>query len=169
MARSLRKWLGIIIAILCYYVVHEGAHVLAAISFGVLQEIRLLGLGMQVVIETRNMSNIQLAIFSVVGSVSSLIAAYALVLLKDQILRSNHKFVKAMAYYTTLGLLLIDPIYLSLLCSFFGGGDMNGIVLFGISELVIRLIFGVIGALNVLVIIKYIYPAYKQNFQQKVG
>lgn len=163
---NLRKWLGIVITIICYYIVHEGAHLIVALILGVFQKIRFMGIGMQIVIDSSAMTNIQLAVFCVVGSIAALLFGYVLVLLRSRILLSRSKVLKSACYYTTLGMLLLDPIYLSVLCGFFGGGDMNGIILFGIPEVAVRLIYAVIGVINIFVCIKYIYPAYKRNFAE---
>lgn len=164
MPSNVRKCLGVAVTIIGYYVIHEGTHLLTARILGVFQEIRFKELGVQIVVEASGMSNIQLAIFSIMGSVATLLVGYVLILSKNWILLSNSKVLKAVFYYATLGFLVNDPIYLSILCGFFGGGDMNGIVLFGIQETVARLIYGVIAVVNIFIFIKYIYPAYKQNF-----
>ena len=52
-------------------------------------------------------------------------------------------------YYITIAMLIIDPLYLSILCHFFGGGDMNGIVLF-IPEIFARIIYGLILVFNII-------------------
>jgi hypothetical protein len=168
MSTNLRKWFGIIITIICYYVVHEGSHLLVALILGVFRTVRFMALGVQIVINASDMSNLQLAVFNIAGSVGTFFAAYILVLLRNHILLSHSKPFKAACYYTTLGLLLIDPIYLSILCGFFGGGDMNGIILFGIPEVVARSIYALIGIINTFVLIKYVYPAYKQNFAKEI-
>lgn len=62
-------------------------------------------------------------------------------------------------------MLLIDLLYLSLLCGFFGAGDMNGIMLFGIPKTAARGIYGVIGVINTLILVKYVDPAYRDNFR----
>lgn len=164
MQSNLRKWLGIVITIICYYVIHEGAHLLVAVALGVFREIRFMGIGMQIVIEASSISDIQLAFFNIIGSVASIIVGYILVLSKHSILITNNKLLKAACYYTTIGLLIIDPLYLSTLCGFFGGGDMNGIIMFGVPEIGVRLVYTIILAINVLVCIKYVYPTYKKSF-----
>lgn len=164
MSGNMRKCFGVAVTIIGYYVIHEGAHLLIALILGVFQEIRFKEMGVQIVVEASGMSNIQLAIFSIMGSVATLLVGYVLVLSKNWILLSDSKVLKAVFYYATLGFLVNDPIYLSVLCGFFGGGDMNGIVLFGIQEIAARLIYGVIAVVNIFIFIKYIYPAYKQNF-----
>lgn len=42
---------------------------------------------------------------------------------------ARSRLLRAVLYYITIALLLIDPLYLSILCGLFGGGDMNGIAL----------------------------------------
>lgn len=164
MKGNARKWAGLITAILCYYIVHEGAHVIAALFMGSFQRIKFMFPGVQIVVNEAAMSDLQLAVFCSAGPLATLLLGYALVLMTARILKSNHKVIKAAFYYTTLGMLLIDPIYLSVLCGFFGGGDLNGIILFGIPEMIARLAFGGIGLINLFVFVKYIYPAYKADF-----
>ena len=66
-------------------------------------------------------------------------------------------------YYITIAMLLIDPLYLSILCGFFGGGDMNGISLL-IPEEVARILYGIILLINITVFVKIVLPKYKQAF-----
>ena len=40
----------------------------------------------------------------------------------------DYKLVKAIFYYVTVIMLVLDPIYLCLLSGAFGGGDVNGIL-----------------------------------------
>ena len=66
-------------------------------------------------------------------------------------------------YYITSAMLLIDPLYLSILCSFFGGGDMNGISLI-VPEAAARILYGIILLINIAVFVKMVLPKYKQAF-----
>ncbi len=159
-----RKWLGLIAAIVLYYIVHEGAHLAAALLYGAYRGVRLLGPGVQVVVDTAALTERQLAVFSSVGCIATLFAAYILCAATAQLVRSRSKMLKAVCYYATLALLLVDPLYLSLLYKFFGGGDMNGILLFGIPEAAVRVFFAVIATVNAVIIIKRVYPAYKRSF-----
>ena len=68
-----------------------------------------------------------------------------------------------MLYYITIAFLLLDPLYLSVLCGFFGGGDMNGIALL-FPEWVTRCLFGILLLVNGLVFWKLVLPAYQQSF-----
>ena len=80
------------------------------------------------------------------------------------ITKSGSKVLKAVGYYATIALLLLDPLYLTVLYRFVGGGDMNGILLFGLPEIVVVLVYGAVGVVNIGIIVKYIYPAYKKAF-----
>ena len=63
-------------------------------------------------------------------------------------------------------LLLLDPLYLSVLCGFFGGGDMNGIALL-CPVWAARVTFGVLLLVNGLVFWKRVLPIYQQSFSQQ--
>ena len=86
-----------------------------------------------------------------------------MIALIGKIAKISSKVFKACAYYITIAMLLIDPFYLSVLCGFFGGGDMNGIKLL-IPEIAARIIYGIILITNVLVFIKVVLPKYKVAF-----
>ena len=73
------------------------------------------------------------------------------------------KLLRAMLYYITIAFLLLDPLYLSVLFGFFGGGDMNGISLL-CPERAARCLFGVLLLVNGLVFWKRVLPAYQQSF-----
>lgn len=163
-ATHLRKWCGVIAAIMVYYFIHEGSHLVVALKYGGVEKIKIMGVGIQMVTRIEEINSMQRAIFCVVGSVSTLLVAYLLVGLTRKIVHYKNKFLKAICYYVTMGMLLIDPIYLACIYKFVGGGDMNGIKLFGISEAVLQMIYGAIGIVNILLIIKYIYPVYKKAF-----
>lgn len=62
--------------------------------------------------------------------------------------------------------LLLDPLYLSVLCSFFGGGDMNGIALL-CPEWMARCLFGVLLLVNGLIFWKQVLPVYRQSFSKQ--
>ena len=142
MSKRVRQYTGLIAAIVAYYVVHEGAHLVYALCIGVFKQINFIGLGVQIDVYAEQMTSQQLGVFCVVGSIATMIAAYGLVLLADRIKEMESKCFKACMYYITIAMLLIDPLYLSLLCGMFGGGDMNGIALL-MPELVARIGYGI--------------------------
>lgn len=137
-----------------------------ALLYGAFEKIRILGLGVQVVANTEILTNFQLAIFCVVGSISTLLVAYLLVLFTKKIVEIQNKLFKAICYYTTLTLLLLDPLYLTVVYKFVGGGDMNGILLFGVPEIAIQIIFGIITIINIFLVVKKVYPEYKKSFSE---
>lgn len=163
---NLRNWFALICAILLYYIIHEGSHVIVALLYGVFEEVKILGLGVQVVANVEVLTDFQIGIFCIVGNISTLLVGYLLVLFNKIITKSKNKVFKAICYYTTLAFLLIDPLYLMIIYKFFGGGDMNGILLFGIPEIIVQFIFGIIAVINILLIIKKIYPVYKNSFSE---
>ena len=165
--KNSRKWFALICAILLYYIIHEGSHIIVALSYGVFEKVKILGLGVQVVANIELLTDFQKAIFCIAGSISTLIIAYILVAFTKRIVESKSKVFKAIIYYTTLAFLLLDPLYLTIIYKFVGGGDMNGILLFGISEILMQFIYGIITVINILLIIKKVYPAYLKSFNEQ--
>ena len=88
-----------------------------------------MGLGVQIDVYAERMTDTQLGIFCLMGVFATLCIGYLLTALVKNICRIKNKLLRAMIYYITIALLLLDPLYLSFFCSFFGGGDMNGIAL----------------------------------------
>ena len=166
MNKRYRQYAGLLSAVAAYYLIHEGAHLIAALCMGVFKEIRFMGLGVQIDVYAERMTDVQLGIFCLVGAIAALAAGYLLTCLADKIGKSRSKVFKACMYYITLALLVIDPVYLSLLCGFFGGGDMNGIRLL-IAEPWARLLFGAVLAVNAVVFFRRILPAYKRAFEEQ--
>ena len=163
MNKRARQYIGLLSAVIAYYMIHEGAHLLYALIIGVFRQINFMGLGMQIDIYSEKMTQTQLGIFCILGSVATLLSAYILIVLIGKIAKISSKVFKACAYYITIAMLLIDPLYLSVLCGFFGGGDMNGIKLV-IPEVAARIIYGIILITNALVFVKIVLPKYKSAF-----
>ena len=163
MSKRTRQYLGLLSAVVAYYIIHEGAHLLYALCTGVFKEIHFMGLGIQIDIHRELLTDTQLGIFCLVGAVASQIAAYLMVLLSKTICRSPSKVFKACCYYVTITLLLLDPVYLSVLCGFFGGGDMNGIALL-VPEMTARIGFGSLLIINGIILGKAVLPHYTKSF-----
>ena len=166
MNKRIRQYVGLLSAIIAYYLLHEGAHLLYALSIGAFKQINLMGLGMQIDIYAEEMTQTQLGVFCLLGSVTTLLIAYILIALIDKIKIISSKAVKACLYYITLAMLLIDPLYLSILCGFFGGGDMNGIKLL-VPEIAARIIYGLVLIVNAWVFVKIVLPKYKLAFEDR--
>ena len=166
MNKRIRQYVGLLSAIIAYYLLHEGAHLLYALSIGAFKQINLMGLGMQIDIYAEKMTQTQLGVFCMLGSVTTLLTAYILIALIDKIRNISSKAIKACLYYITIAMLLIDPLYLSILCGFFGGGDMNGIKLL-VPEIAARIIYGLVLIVNALVFVKIVLPKYKLAFEDR--
>lgn len=165
MNKRMRQYTGLLSAVLTYYIIHEGAHLIYALSAGAFRQINFMGIGVQIEIYSERMSDTQLCIFCAAGAAATLAAAYVLTLTAPRICRVRSKVFKACMYYITLIMLLLDPLYLSVLCGFFGGGDMNGITLL-LPEVAARFLFGVILVINGLLFWKVILPKYKMAFSE---
>ena len=90
----------------------------------------------------------------------------SLMALAKSICRAQSKLLRAMLYYITIAFLLLDPLYLSVLCSLFGGGDMNGIIHL-CPEWAARCLFGVLLFVNGVLFWKRVLPVYRQSFSQQ--
>ena len=165
MSKRTRQYIGLLSAVLAYYIIHEGAHLIYALITGAFKQINVMGMGVQIDIYAERITDTQLGIFCLVGSVATFVTAYILVLFTNKIGESSSKIFKACMYYITIAMLLIDPVYLSVLCGFFGGGDMNGISLL-FPELAIRIVYGIILAINVAVFAKIVLPKYQLAFSE---
>lgn len=165
MERKIRQYVGLIVAVIIYYVVHEGAHMLVALFYGVFKQINFMGLGIQVDVYHTQMTDTQMGIFCLAGALSTLVFGWLLVGLCNWLCSLESKVLRTIAWYTSIIMLLLDPIYLSILCGFFGGGDMNGIALL-FPEIGVRIVAAIIGVLHLIVLIKYLLPRYTKSFQE---
>ena len=165
MNKRTRQYIGLLLTIISYYMIHEGAHLLYALSIGTFKQINVTWLGMQIDVYADKMTQNQMGIFCLLGFVATAIISYILVALTSKIAESKSKLFKACMYYVTISLLFLDPLYLSVLCGFFGGGDMNGISLL-IPEGIARLGFGIILGINIAIFLKIVYPRYKLSFEK---
>ena len=165
MTKRVRQYIGIFAAIAAYYIIHEGAHLITALCCGVFRQINFMGFGMQIDVYADRMTDTQLGIFCLAGALSTLVFGWLLIALAKQICKAKSSLFKAAMWYVSLAILMIDPLYLSILCGFFGGGDMNGIKLL-FQEIAVRIISAVIGVVHVIAIWKYLLPSYTKSFQK---
>ena len=161
--KRIRQYIGILAALVVYYVIHEGAHLVVAMIQGVFKEVKFMGLGIQIDVLRDCMTDTQLGLFCLAGAVATFLTGWILVLMCRKICAMESKVLKAAFWYVTIALLVLDPLYLSVLCGFFGGGDMNGIRLL-MPEVVARILFAIIGVIHIMVIWKYLLPKYKESF-----
>lgn len=166
MSKRGRQIVGIFAAIVTYYLIHEGAHLLYAVCTGVFKQIRFMGIGVQIDVYAERMTDVQLGIFCLVGVLATFCVAYLLIAFAKKICAAKSKLLRTVIYYVTIAFLLLDPLYLSILCGLFGGGDMNGIALL-LPEWVARVIFGVLLLINGLIFWKRVLPIYRQSFVEQ--
>lgn len=164
MSKRKRQYIGILVAIAVYYIIHEGAHLVAALLMGAFKQINFMGLGIQIDIFRERLTDTQLGWFCLAGALATFTAAWILVLMSRKICTSQSSVFKAIMWYVTLALLMLDPLYLSVLCGFFGGGDMNGIRLL-LPEIAVRISFAIIAVIHLLVIWKCLLPKYSESFK----
>ena len=163
MTKRMRQYAGLLAAIAAYYLIHEGAHLLYALLIGTFKQVNIGWLGIQIDVYAERMTGVQMGIFCIVGSIATLITGWCLSAAASRIGKSPSKVFKACMYYVTIALLLIDPLYLSVLCGFFGGGDMNGISLL-MPELAARFLYSALLVINGCIFWKRVLPAYKAAF-----
>ena len=163
-----RQYIGILAAAAAYYFIHEGAHLLCAVLLGTFRQIRFMGIGMQIDVYAEQMTDGQLALFCIAGAAATLLVGIVLAALAEKISRKKSKLLRAVMYYITIALLLLDPLYLSLLCGFFGGGDMNGISLL-CPEWIARSVFAGLLIVNAWIFWKRVLPVYRESFSNEAG
>jgi hypothetical protein len=167
MLKSIKQWTGVFIAIICYYIIHEGTHLLLALLFGVFERIRFVGIwGIQIVTDS-GLDGIRLALFSILSSIVTISIGYILAF-SPYIYKLKNRALLIAFYYITLCFMLLDPIYISVLTLFIGGGgDLNGITTgLQTSDIPFRIIFGSIAILNIFLFIKKVSKQYKFIFSK---
>lgn len=164
MAKKIRQYACLIVAVVVYFLIHEGAHALVALYYGVFKSIRFLGVGVQVVVNHEAMTETQIGIFCLVGVLSTLIAGWVMLLMSRSICSSKFAYVRTLGWYVTMVLLILDPLYLSVLYPYVGGGDMNGIQLL-VPEAAAQITFGALLVINVIALVALAYKPYKKSFQ----
>ena len=55
MSKKARQYIGLLIAVVLYYVIHEGAHLVVALALGVFKQINIIGLGVQIDVMSEQM------------------------------------------------------------------------------------------------------------------
>lgn len=141
---------------------------LCAVFLGTFRQIRFMGIGMQVDVYAERMTDGEMALFCIAGAVATLFAGIVLAALAGKISHKKSTLLRAVMYYITVALLLLDPLYLSILCGFFGGGDMNGIRLL-CPGWIARSVFAGLLIVNAWVFWKRVLPVYRESFSNEAG
>lgn len=165
MKKKTRQYLGLLAAVLAYYAIHEGAHLLYALCTGTFRQINFLGLGIQIDVYWEQMTDTQLGMFCLAGSVATLLAAWLLTGFAGKIVQAQSKVLRACMYYITVAMLFVDSVYLSIIYKLVGGGDMNGISLL-LPEWNVQMLSGALLLIHVILFIKWILPKYMKSFER---
>lgn len=81
MNKKYRQYIGLAVAVLMYYIIHEGAHLVVALAQGVFKQINFIGLGVQIDVFAERMSNEQMGFFCLAGPLATLAVGWLMVLL----------------------------------------------------------------------------------------
>ena len=168
MNKKARQYLGLLCAVLAYYAVHEGAHLMYALSIGTFRQINILGLGIQVDVYRKHMTDVQLGLFCLAGPAATILAAWLLTGITGKIVNTKSKVFRACMYYITIAMLLLDPAYLCVVYKLVGGGDMNGIALL-LPEGTLRIFSGMLLIVHMALFVKWILPKYRISFERSDG
>lgn len=122
MSKRVRQYIGIPAAVITYYIVHEGAHLLYALFSGVFRQIKFMGLGVQVDVFRERMTDLPLGIFCLAGALATLCVGYILTALAKKICRAKSKLFRAVLYYITIALLLLDRCISAFCAAFSAAG-----------------------------------------------
>ncbi len=90
MSKRLRQYIGILAAVLAYYVIHEGAHLIVALALSTFKGLRFMGLGVQIDIQNNVMTDPLMFLFCIAGAVATFVSAWTLVLLSRKICNSKN-------------------------------------------------------------------------------
>lgn len=166
-----KQYLSILIAIVTYYLVHEGAHFIYALWHGAFKQINLMPLGVQVDVYRDRLTDIQFGHFCLAGAVATILASWILVVHSTVYFKwfggklgYFSPFKLSCCWYTTIAFLLLDPLYLSVLYRFVGGGDMNGIQLLT-SETTANIVFALLFLVHLVVVWKLLLPRFREAFR----
>ena len=167
-----KQYLAALIAILIYYCVHEGAHLFYALWHGALKQIHMMPLGVQVDIYRDRLTDIQFAHFCMSGAIATIFAAWVLTIHSTVLVKwfgiklGNYSpFLLTCSLYTTIALLLCDPLYLSVLQLFMGDYDMQGIQMM-LPRYVVSIGFAMLGIMHLIIIVRLLWPRYKEAFEE---
>lgn len=92
--QNIRKWSALMIAVTCYFFIHEGAHLLYALYVGTFKQVNFIGLGIQIDIYREQLTDIQLGIFNLLGALSTIIIGYILLACTNKFIKIKSVFIR---------------------------------------------------------------------------
>ena len=98
MSKRARQYIGVAAAVVAYYIIHEGAHLLYALGIGAFKQINFLQLGIQIDVFAERMTDTQMGLFCLAGAAATLIAGWLLAAGAKRICDSKSKLLRAVLY-----------------------------------------------------------------------
>jgi hypothetical protein len=158
----MKKYLTLILAIIIFAVVHEGAHALVAWKFAEYQTFRVHPYGLEVVFKTpvAEREGVKWGFISATSNVLTLLLGYLMFFFRVKMARLRSSFLSALGYWLILLFLILDAFNLSV-GPFIYGGDIGGIVAgFGINRYLVQVIFFMVFLINRELIAQNLLPLY---------
>ena len=158
----MKKIAILVLGILTFLVVHEGAHAVVGHAFGELEGFRLHYYGAEVIFKTpvEERSGIHWGFISGSANALTLALGYLLLALRKTLAATRNFFWRSYFYYLTFLFLFIDAFNLSI-GPFLYGGDIGGIAVgFGLNRYLIQGIFLLVLLLNRELIVRKLFPVF---------
>lgn len=158
----MRKYIFLVLALLTFTAIHEGAHVAVGYAYGEFKSLQILPYGVEVIFKTpvEQRAGIQWGFISGSANVVTLALGYLFLLTREKIAALKSNSWRSYIYYLTFLLLLIDAFNLSI-GPFIYGGDIGGITTgFGLNQYLVQAIFLVILFLNRELVVQKLFPAF---------
>ncbi len=158
----MKKYVILILAVLTFLILHEGAHIVVAHAFGEYESFRLHLYGAEVIFKTpvEQRAGIQWGFISGAANALTLMLGYLLLLSRKTMAALKNHFWRSYIYWLTFLFLLIDAFNLSI-GPFLYGGDIGGIVAgFGLNRYLVQGFFLFILLLNRELAVQQLFPAF---------
>lgn len=158
----MKKYITLILAIIIVMIIHEGLHAVIATAYGEYDEFRVKPYGLEVILKTpvEERNGIRWGFISGTSNITTVLLGYLLFAFKKRFAKHQNNFIRALAYWLIILLLIVDPLNLSIGPLIYGG-DINGIVVgFGISRWVIQGIFLSVFFLNRELVAGKVLPTF---------
>lgn len=156
------RFLGLLLAVLIYAALHEGAHALAAFAFGEYDSFRVRPWGLEVVMKTpvENRAGFRWAVISGGANLVTVLAGYLLLAGRRRLAASRADLVRIAGYWLALVLLWGDPLNVSLGALVYGG-DAEGIAAgLALPRYAVQLLFLLLFLVNRELFARKMVPAY---------
>ncbi len=158
----MRRFFPLIVALLFYFIIHEGLHALTAAIFNEYLAFQVHFYGFEVIFKTpvAERTGIEWGIISGASNAATLLIGYTLFSCSKGLSKVKNIFIRQLSYWAILIFMLFDAFNLSII-PFFFGGDIGGIVQgFGIDRLTVQILFLIVLLINRELIVRKVFPLY---------